>query len=47
MNIFTLRDETKEKELVTVCMVLLAKRGILGNVPELDIQALGRFIQII
>ena len=32
MNIFKLRDETQNNELVTVLMVTLAKRGILGNV---------------
>ena len=37
MNIFKLRDETQNNELVTVLMVTLAKRGILGNVHQLDI----------
>ena len=47
MNIFALRDDSKENELVSVLMICLAKRGILGEVRDLEVEALTRFIQII
>ena len=47
MNIFKLRDDSKENELVSVLMICLAKRGILGGVSDLDVESLTRFIQII
>ena len=47
MNIFRLRDETQDNELISVLMITMSKRGILHDVHELDVEALTRFMQLI
>jgi hypothetical protein len=46
-NIFSLRDETMDNELVSIIMIAMTKRDILGQVKHLDVEALQRFILLI